>query len=644
MFRAPRSREGTDLLIVEDNLSQLLTLAALLQREGFRVVGCGSMAEAVEQLDGGEFAVAIVDLRLPDGDGSNLFETFQAKAHQTRIIVHTGFGSLESAKKALNHRVFAYVEKAGHPAELISEIHRAIEDYLGESLQATETRYRMLMESANDAIFVADAETGMLLDANQKAQELIGRSSEEIRQMHQSDLHPAEEREYYTEIFKQAVAQDGGFIGDLHVVHRDGHTIPIEISSSVITIDGKRLIQGIFRDLTEHRRSLQELQTSKRRLEEALDELTQTQHQVIQQERLRALGQMASGIAHDLNNSLSPVLGYAELMASAPDLPDHLREWLDCIQTGARDAAAVVERLREFYRPEPAGAIIEVVSLDDVLRQIPELTRPKWRDEAQRTGRSIAFELKVEDPVIVLGNSSELRELLTNLIFNAVDAMPSGGRITLSLDATAECAIVEVADSGVGMTEDVAGRCFEPFFTTKGTEGTGLGLSVCHGIIQRHGGQIEIDTRPGRGTTFRIVLPLAENSGSPELKEVKAPLPKHRLLYIDDDHRLREVVLTLLEQLGQQVDLADGGATGLEMVQTHDYDVVVTDLGMPEIDGREVTRIIRSIRPETPIIMVTGWGSHLSRVRIDAAVEPDQLVAKPVTLSKLRKALEKVFA
>jgi len=390
-------------------------------------------------------------------------------------------------------------------------------------------------------------------------------------------------------------------------------------------------------DVTERERS-------QRELKEALDRLRQTQEQVVQQERLRALGEMASGIAHDLNNSLSPVLGYAELVASLPDMPDRAREWLDCVRTGARDAAAVVERLKWFYRQEPVGAVGEVVDLGVLLSEVVKLTRPKWRDEAQRTGRSIEFDLQAEDLVVVGGSPPELRELFTNLVFNAVDAMPSGGRIALSLRSTGEFAEVELADTGTGMSEQVAARCFEPFFTTKQREGTGLGLSVCHGIIQRHGGRITIHTKPGRGTTFHISLPLAMRAVSPEPREAIGPLPEHNVLYIDDDPRLREVASTLLIRLGQRVDVADGGAAGLEMFRANDYDVVVTDLGMPGIDGCEVARTVKATCPEVPVVMVTGWGSRFALPRLDDASPPDQMVFKPLTLSKLREALEKVLA
>ena len=398
-------------------------------------------------------------------------------------------------------------------------------------------------------------------------------------------------------------------------------------------------------EIADRKQAEEALRNANHLLEQTLAKLNETQEQVIQQERLRALGQMAGGVAHDMNNSLSPVLAYAEMIASAPDLPENLRGWAGFIETGARDAATVVERLREFYRPQTDETGHETVKLGDVMAQIPALTRPRWRDEAQRTGRNIEIELDLEGAPFVHGTPGELREVLTNLVFNAVDAMPSGGKITLRLRGETEFAVIEVTDTGIGMTDDVVNRCFEPFFTATSSEGTGLGLSVCHGIVHRIGGRFEIDTEPGRGTTMRIFWPLGVQHELPEPeKPISDPLPSRKVLYIDDDPRLRQLVSTLLEQLGQEVELADGGPTGLQMVRANDYDIVITDLGMPDIDGYEVTRIIKTTRQNMPVIMVTGWASPSPQVRIDVAVEPDQLVSKPLTLAKLREALEKAFA
>ena len=514
-----------------------------------------------------------------------------------------------------------------------------------EVVRESEERMRLAVQNVPVMVDAFD-EDGRIIVWNRECERVTGYSRDEMmgnpNALELLYPDPAEHEAVLASIRKDV----GDFRGrEFTLTNKDGdrRTVSWSNLSEAHPIPGwSTWAVGV--DVTERKQSQQQLQASKGELEEALHELQQTQEQVVQQERLRALGEMASGIAHDLNNSLSPVLGYAELVTSLPNLPDDVREWLDCITVGARDAAAVVERLKWFYRKEPAGAIGDAVNLGALLRQIVELTRPKWRDEAQRTGRSIEFDLQADDLVVVRGSPSELRELFTNLVFNAVDAMPSGGRITLSLRVTAEFADVELTDTGTGMSEQVAGRCFDPFFTTKETEGTGLGLSMCHGIVQRHGGQIKIDTEPGRGTTFHILLPLAKRTVSSKPQEPNGPLPEHRLLYIDDDPRLRELAATLFRQLGQQVDVADGGAAGLEMVRANTYDVVVTDLGMPGIDGCEVTRVLKAICPEIPVIMVTGWGARFARQRFDETVQPEQFVSKPLTLTKLRKVLEKVFA
>ena len=242
----------------------------------------------------------------------------------------------------------------------------------------------------------------------------------------------------------------------------------------------------------------------------------------------------------------------------------------------------------------------------------------------------------------MLGNPVELRELLTNLVINAVDAMPSGGRITLHLRARDQFALIEVADSGTGMSEEAISRCFEPFYTTKGSAGTGLGLSVCHAVVKRHGGRMEIDSELGRGTTLRIYLPFSREEFLSIAETLKSSPACRRVLFIDDDPRVRPAIASMLQRLGQQVEVADSGAAGLALFCTKSYDLVITDLGMPELDGREVTRAVKTMRPDTPVIMLTGWGLHFAMHEIVQGAEPDYILRKPLTVSTLAEALEKV--
>lgn len=517
-----------------------------------------------------------------------------------------------------------------------------------EELRDSESRMRTMLESSPVCIKIVD------LDSRLQYMSAAGRNQLKI-----SDVRPYYGRTFPPELYPESMRA----IATEHLNRaKEGEASTVEccildtaggelwydttFAPARNTEDQIEHVMVTSVNITERKQAEEALRKSNSHLGETLTKLTETQEQVIQQERLRALGQMASGVAHDLNNTLSPIVSFTEIVLMNDELSTEMRRHLEHVQTAAWDAAAVVKRLRDFHDPRSKEGIVTVaVNLKELVAQIPELTRPRWRDDAQRTGRDIQFKLDLDGEPFVNGPPSELREVFVNLVFNAVGALPSGGKITLRLRRTAECAVVEVIDTGIGMTAEIAAHCFEPFFTAMGPEGTGLGLSVCHGIVERHGGRFEIDTAVGHGTTMRVLLPLSvqDERCAPE-RETADVLPSHRVLYIDDDPRLRTLVAMLLKQLGQQVDVAPGGAAGVEMFQANHYDVVITDLGMPEIDGLEVTRIVKATRHKLPVIMLTGWGSEFRPEQYDVGVEPDQLMAKPLTLTKLREALELAFA
>jgi len=193
------------------------------------------------------------------------------------------------------------------------------------------------------------------------------------------------------------------------------------------------------------------------------------------------------------------------------------------------------------------------------------------------------------------------------------------------------------------MPAEVEARCFEPFYTTKGHAGTGLGLSVCHGIVKRHDGQIRIESAPGQGTTVRVLLPAADECGLVEEPPAEQPLPAGRALYIDDDPRLRRVIRDMLQLLGQEVELAETAGRGLAMAKDRDYDLVITDLGMPEMDGYVVANRIKTNRPELPVVMLTGWGSPPTTETVEPGEVPDYILSKPPSLARLREVLAEVL-
>jgi signal transduction histidine kinase/CheY-like chemotaxis protein len=387
-------------------------------------------------------------------------------------------------------------------------------------------------------------------------------------------------------------------------------------------------------------------------LQHAYDDLRQSQQTVMQQERLRVLGQMASGIAHDINNAISPVALYTEsLLEREPGLSERTRSYLETINRAIDDVAHTVARMREFYRQREPQLELAAVHLNQKIEQVLDLTRARWSDMTQQRGMVIDVRtVLAPDLPIVMGVASEIREALINLVFNAVDAMPEGGVLTLSTSVVQTVAggriCAEVGDTGVGMDEETRRRCLEPFFTTKGERGTGLGLAMVYGTAQRHGADIEIDSAPGKGTRIRLLFPPAPEASS----EASGPRPyarpsRMRILLVDDDPILLKSLRDILEGDGHVVTAVNQGQEGIDtfrssLAGSERFDVVITDLGMPYVDGRKVSRTIKEASPRTPVILLTGWGQRLV-AEGDIPEHVDCVLNKPPKLRELREALLK---
>lgn len=393
-------------------------------------------------------------------------------------------------------------------------------------------------------------------------------------------------------------------------------------------------------------------------LQRAYDELRQSQQTVLQQERLSALGQMASGIAHDINNAISPVVLYTQaLLEQEPGLSSRAREYLETIERAIDDVAATVARMREFYRPREAQLTLSPASLNTMARQVLDLTRPWWADLPQKRGIMIETRAELAPGLPpVMAAEGEVREALTNLVFNAVDAMTEGGTLTLrsgvrpglqndGAPAGPERVFIEVEDTGQGMDEQTRRRCLEPFYTTKGERGTGLGLAMVYGMVQRHGAEIEIDSALGRGTTMRIIFgpPVAAASAPARKTAAPAPPTRLRILAVDDDPLVLKAVRDALETDGHLVTTAQGGREGIAAFESalgglEAFSVVITDLGMPHVDGRQVASAVKAASPSTQVILLTGWGQ---RMLAESEVPPyvDHLLNKPPKVRDLRETL-----
>ena len=369
----------------------------------------------------------------------------------------------------------------------------------------------------------------------------------------------------------------------------------------------------------------------------AFEDLKRSQDELVRSEKLRSLGQMAAGIAHDLNNTLAAVLGQAELGRLQARDPE-IQNIFTLIETAATDGATVVHRLQEFARPK-GGERMEPCDLVPIIKSAIDLTEPRWKGEAERRGVTIEVVSDLERLPHVLGSPPEIREALINLIFNAVDAMPAGGRIVFTASANGETVTLRVADTGIGIPPEIQSRLFDPFFTTKGVRGSGLGLAGVYGTMDRLGGRVRVESTPGAGATFILEFPQAERASSlPVTSMDTLQLTPRRILVVDDEPIVRSTIATLFRVDGHTVVEAPDGPTALTVLAHQSIDIVYTDLGMPGMSGLALAEGIKTGFPGIPVILLTGWGPQ-NAGSPDERQWVDAVLGKPLRLLDLRRSL-----
>lgn len=432
---------------------------------------------------------------------------------------------------------------------------------------------------------------------------------------------------------------------------------PLRIENEVygILITGRREPQSFSGADREFLVQLSEhvaLATHQTRLHGALltayEAMCRTQAAVIQQERMRALGQMASGIAHDINNALSPAALYADmLLAHDANLSPESREYLGVIQRAIDDVAASVARMRQFHRQREPHGTRTIVDLNRTIEQVVDLTRARWNTMPQERGVVVHMEtVLAPDLPLILGSEVEIRNALANLILNAVDAMPAGGTVSVRSRAfTPDKVCIEVSDTGIGMDDATRSHCIEPFFTTKNARGSGLGLAMVYGMLERHGGEIEIASELGRGAAMRLTFPIPaiETTRGAGIIVPLAPSRPLRILLVDDDATLLKSLRVTLERDGHIVVAAGGGQQGIAAFHKDNengqpFDVVITDLGMPYVDGRAVAAAVKSSKRDVPVILLTGWGRRMIEEN-DTPPHVNRVLSKPPKTEQLRSAL-----
>jgi len=528
-------------------------------------------------------------------------------------------GAITLSSRSLHH----LTQREIHLLESIGiQIGLALENaLLLDEIKASEERYRTVVESAHDGVAVIGDDYRVEY-CNERLAEILGYSRGELIGMDLRHCLDEESQQLVSDRYLRR--QRGEEVPpryEFDVLRKDGENRHVE-SSSTIVRDSKGRVNTVsyLKDITE-----------KRRMEE----------QLLQSEKLRALGEMATGVAHDFNNALTAILGNAQLLLYTAKDEDS-KETLRTIEKVAKDSAQTVRRLQDFTRKNAHKEIFRL-DVNSIIREAMEITRPKWKDDVQRRGFQIEMVSILEEIPLVGGHTSELREVITNMIFNAIEAMPEGGKIEIRTYRRKEDVCIRIADTGVGMTEEVRKKAFEPFFTTKPFTNTGLGLSMSYGIVKRLGGDIEVESKVGQGTTFTILLPVrGEGKDEWVMPTITRRAKEARILVIDDEESVRSVLSRILSQVNHQVTVAKDGGEGLQLFQEKEFDIVLTDLGMPGMSGWDVCKAIKKLRARIPVGMITGWGMELDQTKKEES-GLDFVIPKPFDFHQIIKVVDETM-
>jgi PAS domain S-box-containing protein len=507
----------------------------------------------------------------------------------------------------------------------LAQLNATLEEQVSQrtrALEESEAQYRTLVQHSPDSILIV--QNGRVRFSNRAFEETFG-ISQDVALTPQFRLEGIFEQphgELVAERIKAWEYGDSPSSAEVKALDIQGKTRHLELRGSRIEYRGRPAAECLLVDMTETRQ-----------LRERLDDT----------ERLRALGELASGVAHDFNNLLGAILGRIQLLRRRGFEHDIDRD-MAVVEKAAMDGRETVRRIQEFSRVR-TDRPVTTVDLSEIIRDAVEITRTRWKNDVQRRNIAIQVHLDCDEVPPVLGNAHELREVYTNLILNAVDAMPNGGDLTLRCYSTGEVVHSEVVDTGVGMPAEIRRHLFDPFFTTKGQGGTGLGMSVAYGIVTRHEGTIEVESDLGQGTKFTLGFPASratfevKGGDGADLPHLVRP---GRILVIDDEASIAQLLEDALTGVGHTVEIAVSGREGVELATVSDFDLVMTDLGMPDMSGWEVASTIRRKRPDVPIVLVTGWGTTLSTEEVERC-GISAVVHKPFEIQELLDTASKVL-
>ncbi len=528
----------------------------------------------------------------------------------------------------------AFGENTKRVAEILCAfVSPIISDGLARVKLQDEENYKAMFEGVKLSTLLIDPETETIIYCNSHAEEWLGFSRDDYAKQDRAlDIVLAEHREKMQELLAVAAKEGKSQFCEISFVTKDGAVRMGETNAATIKYQGRSAVQVTIRDVTE-----------RKEMEEKL----------VRSEKLKALGELAGGVAHDFNNVLSAILGRAQLLRSSLGAGQgtvgegsigEVAKGLEIIEKAALDGGDTVRRIQEFSRMRTDDKNFVLVDINELVEHSIEFTKVRWKSEAESKGIAIGIRKELSSLPPVLGSASELREVLTNFINNAVDAMPKGGDIVIKTSAHDSGVGIEVRDTGIGIPGSIQDKIFDPFFTTKGPRSTGLGMSVSYGIITRHHGTISVESEEGRGTAFTITLPESEpvKDRTREGQRLAEGSRKARILVIEDEEAVRMLLNDILAAEGHEVCACSNGKDGMEAFRKQCFDVVFTDLGMPGMSGWEVARSLKSFDPGATMVLVTGWGIQLDEREL-ATAGVDLVMNKPFSVEEIVKLAQEAM-
>lgn len=620
-----------NVIVVEDNegLSRLIDKS--LKKAGFNVDIANSGKQAIDWVVSNQIDIMLLDYKLPDMSARRIVEALRERQFEIPFIIMTGHGDEKIAVEMMKAGARDYMVKEGDFLDLLPLVVKQILKQIVDEKKLVDAEDRLLklsyaIEQSPVIVMITDNNANIEY-VNPKFTQVTGYASEEVVGKNPRLLKSGETS---TEVYKElwdAITSGCEWAGEFCNKKKNGELYWEYVSiSPVVNVD------GIITDFIAVKEDI----TEQKKIEKTL----------VQSEKLNAMGVMAAGIAHDFNNVLAIISGHAQILESDCDGNEEMINGLNTICKAVMDGSETVRRMSEFTRMEKSTAKFILVDMVDIIKEAINFTMPKWKDLAHASNRTYDLNIEGLIPVkAVLGNPSELREITINIINNAIDAMPEGGCLSFRTWEEGNSVYVSISDNGIGMTEEVQTKIFDLFYSTKGVEGSGLGMSVVYGIIGKHSGKISLESQVGKGSVFTIELPVAAVTTGEVISDkpsVDIKANNYRILVVDDVKALSEMLYKFLSRQGYNVDNVESGAAAIKLLETNNYNLVISDLGMPEVTGWDMIEFIKSLERKPKIGLITGWAEMLDSLKRDD-MDVDFVINKPINLRKLSSLVKETL-